>query len=59
MCDKPSVLYSQKLVRGVRRTHLLNSLVDIEYTCGASFVDLENLAENHVLKSVFVRKKLT
>ncbi|CAC5383931.1 unnamed protein product [Mytilus coruscus] len=58
-CDKPRVLYSKKVVRGVRRTQLVNCLTDIQYTCGFSFDELDLEEETHVLKTVFVRKNIT
>ncbi|CAG2243123.1 unnamed protein product [Mytilus edulis] len=58
-CDKPRVLYSKKVVRGVRRTQLSNCLTDIQYTCGFSFDELDLEEETHVLKTVFVRKNPT
>ncbi|VDI43104.1 Hypothetical predicted protein [Mytilus galloprovincialis] len=58
-CDKPRVLYSKKVVRGVRRTQLSNCLTDIQYTCGFSFDELDLEEETHVLKTVFLRKNIT
>ena len=58
-CDKPRVLYSKKVVRGVRRTQLSNCLTDIQYTCGFSFDKLDLEEETHVLKTVFLRKNIT
>lgn len=57
-CDKPRLLYSKRVVRGAKRSQLQNSLSEIQYSCGFTFEDLD-LSEDHVLKSVFVKKNLT
>ena len=57
-CEKPRVLYSKSVVRGVHRKQLSDSLRDLEYSCGSTFSDLEEIEDDHILKRVFVRKNL-
>ncbi|KAH3838879.1 hypothetical protein DPMN_112296 [Dreissena polymorpha] len=54
--EKPRVLYCKNVVRGAARGQLSQSLSDLEYSCGASFEDVE-CEDDHFLKKVFVKKK--
>ena len=56
-CEKPRVLYCKTVVRNNARVELQQTLADLEYSCGSSFVDVE-CEDTHILKRVFVRRNL-
>jgi hypothetical protein len=57
-CDRPRVLHSKHVVRGIKRNELQNVLSDISYSCGSDFSDVETDG-NHILKSIYVKKNLS